>query len=950
MSVLALVATVMTARQLDIDDAHSIATDFMKSQSAIFLNSHQITWQLAHSEPSAVKATAADYYIFNASDGSSFIIIAGDDRAHEVLAYGNGNINDMSQLPNNVRWMLEQYAEQIEYLHGHPEIKPIQSSVAADTVPQLLTTSWGQGTPYRNLCPTVNGSPCVTGCTATSMAQVMNYWNYPEALPTLPAYTTSTLNINVSALPIASIEWELMLDSYREGNYNAEQGNAVATLMRYCGQSCKMDYTIADSGAWPWNQLEGLKKFGYNQDATFLERANYSDNAWNGLIIEDLTAHRPVIYSGKSNTTVHSFVIDGYDGSKYHINWGWDGALNGYFELDAMNAGGFNPSSDQQMLHGVHPGNGVPQPTDGFDFAKDGFCFLKLGEDSVAIGRSLDLNYSGGISIPDHVSFNGKVYTVTAIAEGAFARINNLTDVILPNTITRIGRNAFYNSGLNQIELPNSVTVIEYGAFNTCAHLNHVVLSENLMSIGEAAFASCTSLNNILIPNAVKSIQAGAFKNCTALSDVTIGTNVTTIGSRAFENCSSLSSIELPNSIVTLDSLAFHCTALGEITIPESVTTIGPSAFKDCSSLTTVYLPDSLNEIDDFVFYGTRVDGISIPDGVTRIGKSAFAHDNRLTEISIPASVLKIDDSAFASCSNLTSINVSEGLKQIGNQAFSSCSRLQSFSIPVTVGNIGNGAFESCTSLTEMVIPDEVTSIGNGLFSHCTGLNSAIIGNGTNTIPDNTFNGCTSLTQVIMPSTITRIGKYAFNSTESLVEIAMPSALTILDDYAFQYSGIKKLDLGDTVESLGNYACLGCQGLSEVTIGKGLKTIGSMAFWVCNISTITIKAKIPPAPVSWVVCFSNQTYSTATLFVPLTTLNAYQQADEWKKFRHIVEICMSNTLGDLNCDEEVNIADVNVLIDAILSGDNDLSCDLDGDNEIGIADLNTLIEIIIQGH
>ena len=352
----AMLPRMLMAAPVDAMTASEVATRFMASGNAACLRSCHAPLKLVHTAMSASKPIVADYYVFNAVDGSGFVIVAGDDRARQVLAYGDHAI-DMASVPDNVQWLLDQYAEQMEYLFAHPGMVPSHNANNDSTtiVPQLMTTLWGQRTPYRDQCPQVDGKPCVTGCIATAMAQVMNYWHHPEVLPALPGYITSTLRLQVPALPAATVSWDLMLDKYREGYYTQEQGEAVALLMRYCGQVSKMDYTIPSSAASCADQLSGLKTFGYEKTATDLSRMNFSDDEWHALLQEDLVAGRPVIYSGRSETIAHSFVLDGFDGSKYHVNWGWDGVFDGYYELDAMDGGGYRPSNAHQMLHGVCP-------------------------------------------------------------------------------------------------------------------------------------------------------------------------------------------------------------------------------------------------------------------------------------------------------------------------------------------------------------------------------------------------------------------------------------------------------------------------------------------------------------------------------------------------------------------------------------------------------------------
>lgn len=438
-----LVALPLPAALIDADAAHAIAQRFMARQAGLRA-ANSPSWNLSHVEYSeAADNDLADYYVFNASDSSAWVIIAGDDRAHQVLAYGETYFN-ISLAPDNVRWLLDQYVRQIEYLHAHPTAATTSQTAGDSTiiVPQLLTTTWGQRSPYRDMCPVVNGKHCVSGCVPTAAAQVMNYWKFPSVLPALSFYMAQKQGILVPALPAVSVEWDLMLDSYKAGQYNVEQGAAVALLMRYCGQSCKTDYTIASSGAWVWDMLKGLKTFDYSQDAAFLNRDDYSDGEWRSLLIEDLTALRPVIYVGSSSTQNHCFVIDGYDGSKFHVNWGWDGMNNGYYELDAMNGGGFKPTYGHQMLHGVQP-NDKPK-TYLFDFIKDDIAYniTEAGDSVIVTHNYLNPNVKA-VVIADTVRFNGTTRTVAAIGNAAFMRKSHLKSIRIASTVATIGSKAF---------------------------------------------------------------------------------------------------------------------------------------------------------------------------------------------------------------------------------------------------------------------------------------------------------------------------------------------------------------------------------------------------------------------------------------------------------------------------------------------------------------------------
>ena len=360
--VLALTATGMWAGNVDSNAALAKAIQFMNAQPGTRYMASSSTLKLAYAEPSSIDAKSSVFYVFNATDGSGFVIVSGEDRAEEILGYGDYTL-DMNVIPDNMRWWLNQYKRQIEFLQQNPTLEvttpsQLNASNLRLTVAPMLTCQWDQESPYWNQCPTYGGSTCLTGCVATAMAQVMYKWKYPAVLPAVSAYTTATRHISMSALPGTTVDWDSMTDTYSNSSSSAAKA-AVATLMRYCGQACKMDYDNANnggSGAYCEDQLDGMKLFGYNSGATCLDRDNYSASAWNTMMQEDLAAGRPILYAGDDNWAGgHAFVVDGYNGSKYHINWGWSGDGDNYFALDAFSVDGYTFKYYQQMLYQIYP-------------------------------------------------------------------------------------------------------------------------------------------------------------------------------------------------------------------------------------------------------------------------------------------------------------------------------------------------------------------------------------------------------------------------------------------------------------------------------------------------------------------------------------------------------------------------------------------------------------------
>ena len=314
------------------------------------------------------------FYVFNSK--TSFIIISGDDRAEVVLGYGEGNV-DMDNLPDNMRVWLDSYKKQIEYLQEHPgqqvELlsKVMTPSLRAQSVPQLLTARWDQTQPFWNQC-VFNGVQCLTGCPATSLAQVFYYWKYPtDPTPSLPSYTVSGLG-TISALPSTTFDWANMRDYYgwSGGTGTAAQKAAVATLMRYIGQAEKMDYGPDGSGISSSRTdliSTACKTFGYDNNVRAIYKSNawgstlYSDAQWTTMIQNELVAGHPIVYCALSNQSGHAFNVDGYNATDntYRINWGWSGSGNGYFAFNAFTIDGETFNQYQSMVIGIQPPGGI---------------------------------------------------------------------------------------------------------------------------------------------------------------------------------------------------------------------------------------------------------------------------------------------------------------------------------------------------------------------------------------------------------------------------------------------------------------------------------------------------------------------------------------------------------------------------------------------------------------
>ena len=590
--VMLLPALSMTAAPVDPLAAGETASHFVATRGSganiKIKGATHAAMRLAYRQPSTALPEAADYYVFDT--GGSFVIVAGDDRARAVLAYGDG-MPDMASLPCNLHWMLDHYTEQMEWLHTHPAARVEPQFTSATVVEPLLPCTWSQGTPYYDQCPVYHGEHCATGCIATAMAQVMYYWKFPDTLPALPAYTSIIYHIYVPALPGTTLDWDSMLDGYHFQNYTPAQGEAVATLMRYCGQCSSMDYGTDGSGTGSWNQMVAMQVFGYNLSAQSLHRDDYGTDEWNALMLEDLTEGIPILYTGYGEDAGHAYVVDGFDGSMYHINWGWEGTGNGYFALDAFTVGNWDFSFAQQMQHRL-----FPEVYSGCsDLEVDGVFYKVDGhEATVTYGTPTFMSYEGRVDVPAQVTADGVTYDVTAIGNNAFRNCRQLTGITLPSTVRRIGKYAFKDCvGLSSVTVPGNVAIIDYAAFQGCTGLSSLALNDGLEEIGYYAFQDCQSLKRLTIPGSVKAIGDFAFISCNGLTALTVN------------NIPEIAVDEFDGDGCEIGYAAFaKCTALREASLGDGVVGIGESAFYGCTRLQQVNMGVTMDHIADLAFNG----------------------------------------------------------------------------------------------------------------------------------------------------------------------------------------------------------------------------------------------------------------------------------------------------------------------------------------------------------
>ena len=318
------------------------------------------------------------------------------------------------------------------------------------------------------------------------------------------------------------------------------------------------------------------------------------------------------------------------------------------------------------------------------------------------------------VKLADNLDFGAKMLSNTAVGSGEFM-------IEFYDDITRIPDKAFYMSKLNgKIDLPMSVKSIGAYAFTKTA-CTDFSLPDRVTEIGEGAFESCYNFRMLNLPRDLKKIGPRAFKDCLLSGNLDIAYNVTEIGDYAFSGCTGLTKLSLTSSLQRIGANAFSgCKNLNcELAIPSTVTEIGDGAFKECSNLSgTLTLPGKLTRIGSKVFANCEnfTGTLVIPNSVTEIGQEAFSDCSRFTGLSLPNNLRKIEFGAFARCINLSGpLSIPETVKEIGSYAFYNCTNFTGdFILPSALESIGTDAFANTQDKNRLVFQSLPKGMQNG--------------------------------------------------------------------------------------------------------------------------------------------------------------------------------------------------------------------------------------------
>lgn len=454
---------------------------------------------------------------------------------------------------------------------------------------------------------------------------------------------------------------------------------------------------------------------------------------------------------------------------------------------------------------------------------------------------NIDFSYlANPLSYGADLYLNGELVTQVVIPENTerindyvFTGCDSITSITIPDSVTEIGQDAFYNTGyynnaenwedgilyiddcliatnewecpsnivvkdgirviadwafeynncISTVSLPDSLTHIGDYAFNS-SYITNVQFGNGLKRLGEYAF-SFSKIRQIVLPNSINKIENSTFFECINLESVTIPEGIKEIGSGAFENCTQLKAITIPASVEKIGGRAFaHCFEMNDITILGEPIGVSYENFEFAG-----YMENKENYENGLLYcgkvlikagwadsYGTPQivpsGAIEIKDGTVGIGENAFRNCNEVTSVKIPDSIKYIDTAAFYNCSGITSIKIPDGIEKLGGSVFYGCTSLEDITIPEKAGYMFANAFYNTAYYNNTDNwQNGVLYLGKFLLDadDSVAVNYEVA-DGTRWILDGAFSMSNQTVSIMIPKSVEYVGKQLFSNWFSVLE------------------------------------------------------------------------------------------------------------------------------------------------------------------------------------
>ena len=473
------------------------------------------------------------------------------------------------------------------------------------------------------------------------------------------------------------------------------------------------------------------------------------------------------------------------------------------------------------------------------------------------------------VIIPATVTDNGKSYTVTDIAPGAFRGCQSLTSITTPTSLININDSAFKGcSALKKINLSSSVARIKDYAFENCTNLTSINIPYSVTDIGSAVFRGCKALKSIILPSSITRISDQMFMDCDSLSAIEIPNSIKSIGRAAFSGCRAIESMNIPASVTRIESNAFRLCYFKSLRLDDGVdilelgaeyiyfnsTIIAMSSI--FPSLETLYLGRNIDynfdnadpKKEDYEFYAFYGDPtltyVTIGKYVTTLPQYTFAKCKNLISVTMPT-VTEIRDHAFSDCGNLRYLDIGNNIiTHIGDYAFSNCSKLTPTDFGNEIDSIGSYAFYNCPAVQSLDFENKSVKIGAYAFYGNENLTDINITGGN--IGEAAFSECSKLEQVILGDEVMSVGTSGFRGDTSLITVSLGKAITSIRDYTFaRCSSLSSIKLPENLRGIGSSAFESCSSLAIVILPESVEGIGDHAFrWTTALETLNLPENV----------------------------------------------------------------------------------------------------------
>ena len=638
-------------------------------------------------------------YVINynvSKERMGYVVVADNNELPSVvLAFAKeGNLNTKN---GTMQSILRSYSRDIALWEEGKAETTEEDTVyyqRKDTIcqPLLPRVYWGQNFPYNLLMPKdANDKNSLTGCASVAIAEIMNYHRHPAQGTGVSLYSHNVENGKKFSFIVEydslRPKWNAMAPQYTIEDISAA-ANSVCPLLYYCAMAAETNFGNDGSSGFTMPTYIALSKhFGYHPEIYYVRKMELTDSQFVQFLYKELEQKRPLLCCGHQ----HIFTCDGFLNDFFHIDWGWKGAMNGYFKLSALPAGKNNFLLFPNVIGKIRPLNS-PKIHKAIRLSAPGTLHQKLTDEEVQ--KLTSLKVSGPLNGRDIALLRHMAGGITSIFEdGGELRELDLSETAIVDNYEY----PYYRRDLRKEWWSNNTRSIR---------IDGKLLSFDFKNMTDEEWKEYCRLGGNIDPNKEwKYVKEGDdyFLQYYTKSNV--------IGQFMFKDCRNLTSLILPPETEQIKEFAFQsCVSLQQFILPSFVRDIQPRAWESCHSLKAIFVAKA-NE------YFTSKDGILYDKNLTTL--ICYPTDYQAVEFYVPQEIQTIYPYAFSESSLLLNVTLPKQLKRMRSNSFFNCRMLRSVTIPEGVEDIGNNAFSGCKELSQANLPARFQQEYNRIFTNC---------------------------------------------------------------------------------------------------------------------------------------------------------------------------------------------------------------------------------------